>query len=85
MTARGGRWERLALRLLGIRHIHCSAINTGSGTVNTEHGVLPVPAPATARLLEGKPVYARGPALELTTPFQRFTFVDVPETPLLSE
>ncbi len=58
----------LALQLLGIRHIHCSAINTGSGTVNTEHGVLPVPAPATARLLEGKPVYARGPALELATP-----------------
>jgi uncharacterized protein (TIGR00299 family) protein len=58
----------LALRLLGVRHIHCSAINTGSGTVNTEHGVLPVPAPATARLLEGKPVYTRGPALELATP-----------------
>ena len=29
---------------------------------------LPVPAPATAELLAGKPVYARGPALELTTP-----------------
>jgi pyridinium-3,5-bisthiocarboxylic acid mononucleotide nickel chelatase len=58
----------VALDLLGIDAVHCSAINTGSGTVNTEHGVLPVPAPATARLLETVPVYARGPQMELTTP-----------------
>ena len=58
----------MGLHLLSVDKIYCSAINTGSGTVNTEHGVLPVPAPATARLLEGKPIYARGPALELTTP-----------------
>ncbi len=41
----------LALELLGVERLYCSAINTGSGTVNTEHGVLPVPAPATASLL----------------------------------
>jgi len=58
----------IALDLLNIDEVHCSAINVGSGTVNTEHGLLPVPAPATARLLEGKPVYARGPEMELTTP-----------------
>lgn len=58
----------VALDLLGIDRVHLSAINVGSGTVNTEHGLLPVPAPATARLLEGKPVYARGPEMELTTP-----------------
>jgi uncharacterized protein (TIGR00299 family) protein len=58
----------LALHLLGVEQIHCSPVNVGSGTVNTEHGVLPVPAPATARLLLGKPVYSRGPAVELTTP-----------------
>ncbi len=58
----------IALDLLGVDEIHTSAINVGSGTVNTEHGVLPVPAPATAALLEGKPIYARGPAVELTTP-----------------
>ncbi|MEZ5353477.1 MAG: nickel pincer cofactor biosynthesis protein LarC, partial [Bryobacteraceae bacterium] len=57
-----------ALDMLGIDRLVCSPVNTGSGTVHTEHGLLPVPAPATARLLEGVPVYARGPALELTTP-----------------
>lgn len=57
-----------ALALLGVDEVRTAAVNVGSGTVNTSHGVLPVPAPATARLLEGKPVYARGPALELTTP-----------------
>ena len=57
-----------ALELLGVDEVHSSAVNVGSGTAKTEHGVLPVPAPATAALLEGKPVYARGPAVELTTP-----------------
>jgi uncharacterized protein (TIGR00299 family) protein len=54
--------------LLGVDAIYSSALNVGSGTVNTEHGVLPVPAPATAELLTGKPIYARGPTVELTTP-----------------
>ena len=54
--------------LLGVDAIYSSPLNVGSGTVKTEHGVLPVPAPATAELLHSKPVYARGPALELTTP-----------------
>jgi len=58
----------VALDLLGVEGVACSAVNVGSGTAKTEHGVLPVPTPATALLLEGKPVYARGPALELTTP-----------------
>ena len=58
----------VALDLLGVDQLHVSAVNTGSGVVKTEHGMLPVPAPATAALLQGKPIYARGPEVELTTP-----------------
>src|SRR5271166_380889 len=54
--------------LLDIGAVYSSAINVGSGTVKTEHGILPVPAPATSELLVGKPIYARGPSMELTTP-----------------
>ena len=54
--------------LLGITDIQCAPVNVGSGTVQTEHGVLPVPAPATALLLTGRPIYSRGPQVELTTP-----------------
>ena len=58
----------VALDLLNISEVHSSAINVGSGSVQTEHGLLPVPAPATAALLRGRPIYARGPEIELTTP-----------------
>lgn len=58
----------VALDLLDVSEVHSSAINVGSGTVQTEHGLLPVPAPATASLLAGKPIYSRGPEVELTTP-----------------
>lgn len=58
----------LGFHLLGIEAIHSSPLNLGSGTVKAEHGVMPVPAPATAALVVGKPVYSRGPAVELTTP-----------------
>ena len=56
------------LHNLGVDQIAASPLNVGSGTVKTEHGVLPVPAPATAELLKDRPIYARGPAFELTTP-----------------
>jgi pyridinium-3,5-bisthiocarboxylic acid mononucleotide nickel chelatase len=48
--------------------IVASPLNVGSGTVRTAHGVLPVPAPATARLLVGAPVYSSGLQAELVTP-----------------
>ncbi|MFN0100760.1 MAG: nickel pincer cofactor biosynthesis protein LarC [Bryobacteraceae bacterium] len=56
------------LELLDIGEIYCSPINVGSGTVETDHGTLPVPAPATAELLINKPIYSKGPEMELTTP-----------------
>jgi uncharacterized protein (TIGR00299 family) protein len=58
----------VALDLLQVSTVVCSPLNLGSGTVKTEHGILPVPAPATALLLVNAPVYSRGPAVELTTP-----------------
>ena len=58
----------LAFELLGVTSIVSAPLNVGSGTASTAHGILPVPAPATAALLRGKPIYSEGPAVELTTP-----------------
>jgi uncharacterized protein (TIGR00299 family) protein len=58
----------IGLDLLGIDTIYSSPLNLGSGTIKTEHGVLPVPAPATVELLKGVPVYSSGVRFELTTP-----------------
>jgi uncharacterized protein (TIGR00299 family) protein len=57
-----------ALEWFGAGRIVASPLNLGSGTVRCAHGTLPVPAPATARLTQGVPVYQDGPAVELTTP-----------------
>jgi pyridinium-3,5-bisthiocarboxylic acid mononucleotide nickel chelatase len=54
--------------LLGIESFSCSALDTGSGRVKTEHGILPVPAPATAELLRGAPTFSSGIEKELVTP-----------------
>ncbi len=58
----------IALELLGIDRIIASTLTLGSGTVKCDHGVLPVPAPATARLVKNVPVQAGLPAFEATTP-----------------
>ncbi|MFZ0211537.1 MAG: nickel pincer cofactor biosynthesis protein LarC [Candidatus Acidiferrales bacterium] len=54
--------------LLGIDSFACSAMDVGGGRVETEHGVLPVPAPATAELLRGVPTFSSGVQKELVTP-----------------
>lgn len=53
---------------LGIEKFACSPLNVGGGTAKMAHGVLPVPAPATARLLLQKPTYSNGVQKELVTP-----------------
>jgi uncharacterized protein (TIGR00299 family) protein len=58
----------IGFEILGIDEFACSAMDVGAGQVNTAHGLLPVPAPATAELLRGAPMYASGISRELVTP-----------------
>lgn len=56
------------LHALGVEKVWCSPFHVGSGTVTCAHGILPVPAPATAELIKGKPAYSTGVDGELLTP-----------------
>ncbi len=58
----------LALDDLGIDKIYCSPLNIGKGTVKCRHGLLPVPAPATALLLKKAKIYQNELTGELVTP-----------------
>ncbi len=58
----------VALKHFGPARVSSSTVVVGSGTVSTRHGVMPVPAPATALLLEGIPITSGGASGELTTP-----------------
>ncbi|HEV3503700.1 MAG TPA: LarC family nickel insertion protein, partial [Actinomycetes bacterium] len=58
----------LLLHDLGVTEVWASPVATGTGLHRSEHGVLPVPAPAVVELLRGVPVYSGGVAAELTTP-----------------
>lgn len=53
---------------LGVDKVYVSDIELGSGMVSCEHGLLPVPAPATARIISGFPVHTGGVDFEATTP-----------------
>lgn len=58
----------IGLNILGVERVYSSALNLGKGSAVTEHGRLPIPAPATAEILEGVPVYSSDVPFELTTP-----------------
>ena len=58
----------LGLDQLGIARVHASPPRLGRGSVRSEHGLIPVPAPATALLLRGAPVEIGEVQGELTTP-----------------
>jgi uncharacterized protein (TIGR00299 family) protein len=57
-----------AMEWVGADRVLASPLNVGGGTVNSAHGVFPVPAPATMRLLTGVPVYSSGVQAETVTP-----------------
>ena len=58
----------IGIKKLGIEAIYSSKIHVGTGFLECQHGVLPVPAPATLALLKGIPIYSRGIEAELVTP-----------------
>ncbi len=58
----------IGFEMLDVQRFHCSPLRVGYGMVKTEHGVLPVPAPATVELLKGKEIYAGDVEGEFVTP-----------------
>ncbi len=58
----------IGLNYFEIDEAYSSPINTGSGKIRHEHGILSVPSPAASFLLKGIPIFAFGPKKELTTP-----------------
>ena len=57
-----------ALHLLEVDQVYTTPLHVGAGTVKCDHGIMPVPAPATARLLQGIPTYGGEVRGELVTP-----------------
>ena len=58
----------LSVQHLGIRHVRAAPPPLGSGTIESAHGTLPVPAPATMELLRGIPVKGGHATGEMVTP-----------------
>ena len=85
----GGVW---AIESLNLDTIKSSPLNVGEGFVDCAHGRLPVPAPATLKLLKGIPVFSNGVKAELTTPtgaamigFYAEKFESIPTMTITSE
>ncbi len=68
------------LALLDVKRVLCSRLNVGSGFVTFSHGTYPVPAPATAAILQDVPIYSSGVEGELVTPTGAAIIAEVAES-----
>ena len=78
----------LAMEKLGPERVVCSPVHVGSGSVRCRHGIMPVPAPATANILTGVPIYGGSIKGELCTPtgaaLLKYFSSDFGDMPLMS-
>ncbi len=58
----------IGLKMLGVKKVFSSPLSLGTGRIETDHGVMPIPAPATAELVKEAPVRMTTIEAELTTP-----------------
>ncbi|MFC2033144.1 nickel pincer cofactor biosynthesis protein LarC [Chloroflexota bacterium] len=58
----------IGIKKLGIEATYLSKLHVGTGFLECQHGILPVPAPATLELLKGIPIFSKGIEAELATP-----------------
>lgn len=58
----------LAVDSLAVDRIICTPVPLGSGTIHMDHGIYPIPAPATLEMMKGLPIVPTAYALEMTTP-----------------
>ncbi|MFP4054229.1 MAG: nickel pincer cofactor biosynthesis protein LarC [Phycisphaerae bacterium] len=70
----------VALELLGVERLCCGPVPLGSGTVQCDHGLMPVPAPATAELLVGCRTIPGANTGEMTTPTAAALFAALADT-----
>lgn len=58
----------ILMDMLGVKEVYASPVRTGKGMIECAHGLLPVPAPATAAIIRDMPVFEGDVEGELTTP-----------------
>jgi pyridinium-3,5-bisthiocarboxylic acid mononucleotide nickel chelatase len=82
----------LLVNKLKIEKVFSRSVPLGSGTANTKHGIIPVPAPATIEILKGIPIFGGGLDFEATTPTGAAIiktlvneFTDIPQMTIQSE
>jgi uncharacterized protein (TIGR00299 family) protein len=75
----------ICLKFLGIEKVYSSPLSLGRGTIETEHGTMPVPAPATAELIRGIPTVMTGIEAELTTPTGAAILTEIAEFTISSQ